>query len=95
VHLVEINHVDGKATEAVFEFAADRIGAQDFLYLALGIPAQAAFGEDVGPRAAPAFEGEGNNFLRVSEAVDGGGIDPLDAEFKGAVNGGDRIVVAL
>jgi hypothetical protein len=35
--LVEINHIDGEATEAVLDFAPDRIRAQHFSYIALGI----------------------------------------------------------
>jgi hypothetical protein len=36
--LLGINHIDGDATEAVRDFARDRIRAQHFSYIALGIP---------------------------------------------------------
>src|SRR5580704_2279065 len=95
MNLVEIDHVDGKTAEAVFDFLPDRTGAQDFLHLTIGVPAQAAFREDVRPRAGPAFKGPTYDFFGVSQAVDGGGVDPVDAEFEGAVNGGDGVVVVL
>jgi hypothetical protein len=95
VDLVEINHVDGKPTEAVFEFTTDRISVQRFPYVALGVPAQAALGKDVRPRTRPALERPSDDFLRVSQAIDGGRIDPVDAKFERAVNGGDRVIVVL
>jgi len=37
----------------------------------------------------------GHHFLGVTEAVDGGRVDPVDTEFEGAVNGGNRVIVIL
>jgi len=65
VYLVEIDRIDREATEAVFDLAPDRIGAQYFSYIALGVPAQAALGEDVGSRTGPALERSGDDFFRV------------------------------
>ena len=62
---------------------------------AILVPAHAAFGEDVGAGAFPCAESAGGYFLGVTEAVDGGRVDPVDAEFEGAVNSGDRIIVVL
>ena len=36
-----------------------------------------------------------NHLFGVAEAVDGRGIDPVDAEVEGAMDGGDRFVVVL
>ena len=37
----------------------------------------------------------GDDLFGVAEAVDGGGVDPVDAELDGAVDGGDGVVVVL
>ena len=37
----------------------------------------------------------GDNLFRVAEAVDGGGIDPVDAEVEGAMDGVYGVVVVL
>src|ERR1700687_1032480 len=93
--LVEIDHIDGEAAEAVLDFATDRIGAQYFLYLTFGIPAQAALGKDVRLGTAPVLQRAGDNLLGVSQTIDGGRVDPVDAEFERAVNGGNGVVVVL
>ena len=81
--LVEIDHVDGEAAEAVFDFAPDRISAQYFLHIALGIPAQATLGEDVRPWSrASSSSARANHFFGVPQTVDGGRVDPVDAEFE-------------
>ena len=61
--LVEIDYTEGEAPEAVFHFALDRISVQNLSYISLRVPAQAALGEDVGPRAGPALERAGDDFL--------------------------------
>src|SRR6267378_1491977 len=93
--LVEIDHIDGKAAEAVLDFAADRIGAQYLLYLTLGIPAQPALGEDVRFRAAPLLQRAADDFLGVSQTVDSGRVDPVDAQFECALNRSNGVVVVL
>ena len=93
--LIEINYIDGKAAKAVLDFTADRGGAQYFVHLTLGIPAQAALGKDVGPGAAPFLQRASDNFLGVSQTVDRGRVDPVDAQFERTMNGGDGVVVIL
>ena len=85
--LVEINYIHGQATKAVFDFVPDRISAQHFSHIAVGVPAQAALSEDVRPGARPSLERATNDFFRVAQAVGGGRIDPVDSEFERAVNG--------
>ena len=41
------------------------------------------------------FSARADDFFGVAEAVDGGGIDPVDAEVEGAVNGRDGFAVIL
>jgi hypothetical protein len=59
------------------------------------VPAQATFSKDIRTWAGPAFQCASDDFFRVAEAIDGGGVDPVDAEFEGAMNGGDGVVVIL
>src|SRR6202051_2407768 len=93
--LVEIDHIDGETAEAVLDFFTDRISAQYFVHLTFETPAQAALGKDVGPRTAPVLQRAADDFLRVSQTVDGGRVNPVDAEFERAVNGGNGVVVVL
>src|ERR1700675_1124556 len=93
--LVEIDHIDGEATEAVLDFFTDRISAQYFVHLTFETPAQAALGKDVRPRTAPVLQCAADDFLGMSQTVDSGCIDPVDAEFERAVNGGNGVVVVL
>jgi hypothetical protein len=89
VNLVKIHDIDGEATQALFEFAPDRISAQRYSYIAMRVPAPAALGEDIGSRTGSALESTADHFLRVSQTVDGGRVDPVDADFECTVNGGD------
>src|SRR5450631_1841954 len=93
--LVKIDHVDGKAAKTVLDFAANRVGAQYFLHFTVGIAAQAALGEDVRFGSAPLLKSPAHHFLGVSQTVDGGRVDPVDAQFERTVNGGDGFVVVL
>ena len=43
----------------------------------------------------PVLQRARDDFLGVSETVDCGRVDPVDAEFERTVNGGDRFVVVL
>ena len=95
VNLVEIDDVDLQTPQAVFALLADGIGLVDFRDAAFRVPAHGALGEHVGPRALPFFQCPGDDFFRVADAVDGGGVDPVDAEFERAVNGGDGVGVVL
>src|ERR1700686_2144286 len=93
--LVKIDHIDRKAAKAIFDFATDRTGAQYFFHFTLGVPAETALREDIRPRARPALERAGDNFLGGSQSVDGRRIDPVDAKFERAVNRGNGIAVIL
>ena len=41
------------------------------------------------------FDGVANHLFRVAETIDGGRVDPVDAEIEGAVNGAYGIGVIL
>src|SRR5712672_2835265 len=66
-----------------------------FADAAILVPTHAAFGEDIGTRPLPLLYRAGHHFLGVTETVDGCRVDPVDTEFEGAVNGGNRIIVVL
>ncbi len=92
VDLVEVDGLDLQAAEAGFALAADLLlGVRDF---SLFVPDHGGLGEDVG-LVRGGLEGSGDDFFGVAEAVDGGGVDPVDAEIECAVDGGDGVVVVL
>lgn len=93
--MVEVNYIDGEATQAVFHFSPDRISLQRDTYLAMAVPGSAAFGEYVGSRTGPVLERGADDLLRVPEAVDSGRVDPVDSEFERAMNGCDGVIVVL
>ena len=95
VHLIEIDGVDLQAAEAVFAFAANGFGSEFLPNVPLRVPAQNTFGENVRPWAAPFLQRARDDLFGVTQAVDGGSIDPIDAKFEGAMNGGDRIRIIL
>ena len=59
------------------------------------MPAHGALGEDQRPCAAPLFQRPGDDLFRVAQPIDGGRVDPVDAQFERAMNGGDGLVVVL
>src|ERR1019366_9913877 len=58
------------------------------------MPAHGALGKDQ-RLVAGGFQPAADNFFRVPKAVNGRGIDPVDAEVEGASDGGDGFVVVL
>src|SRR6267378_1887201 len=64
----------------------------DCLYLE---PAKTAFGEYIGTRSAPAFQCSRNNLLGVTHAINGRGIDPVNAKLQCAVYCSDGSLVVL
>ena len=91
VNLVEIDDVDFQALQAVFAFLFDGSGGVNFRDGALVVPAHRALGENVRAIAFPFFESASDDFFRMAEAVDRGGVDPVDAEFERAVDCGDGV----
>src|SRR6266436_612507 len=95
VHLIEIDGVNLQAAETVFALAPNGAGAELLPNSSLFVPDQNAFGEDVGARAAPFLQRASNDLFGVAQAVDGGGVDPVDAQLQRAMNRGDGIGVVL
>ena len=92
--LVEINRLDAQAPQAGLAFATHAGGAEAFADLALVVPHPAALGEDVRP-VPHAVQGAGDDLLGMPEAVDRGGVDPVDAGVEGLVDRRDAVAVVL
>jgi len=95
VHLVEIDRIHLQAAETVLAFAANGDGAEFFPNFSFLVPAQDALRKNVGARAAPFLQRASDDFLGVAQAVNGGSVDPVDAQLQRAVNRGDGIGVVL
>jgi hypothetical protein len=96
VELVQVDVVAAEALEAALQLEADRGRPQvvdDRASLA-GVPAAAAFGEHQ-HALAPLADHLADDLLRVAEAIDGGGVDPVDPGVEGPVHGSDGLVVVL
>src|SRR5260370_3208692 len=95
VPLVEIDVVGLQAAETVFAFPADRIGTEFLPHFSLVVPSQDALGENIGTRAAPFLQRARDDLFGVTQAVDGGSVDPVDAQLQRAMNRGNGIGVVL
>src|SRR6266481_8832136 len=63
--------------------------------VALLVPAQTAFGEDVRPWARPGAQRQRHDFLGMAHSVNGSGVDPVNAKLESAMNRVDRLFVVL
>jgi hypothetical protein len=79
VDLVKVDRVDTEPREAPFELAPQRVALQSLEGRPVRAFGLAALGEDERPLAGIACDGAADDFLRVAEAVLGGGVDPVDA----------------
>ena len=95
MHLIEVDDVDLQAAQTGVAFFADGLRGVHLGDMALFVPTHGALGENVGALALPLLQCTRDNFFGVTETVDGGGVDPIDTKFEGAVNGGYGIVVFL
>src|SRR5205807_5868907 len=82
VHLVEIDGIDLQAAETVFAFAANGNGTELLPDFSLLVPAQNALRQNARARAAPFLQRARDDFLGVAQAVNSGGVDPVDAQFQ-------------
>ena len=90
--LVKVDGFDLEAAQAGLALQTDT--AEGVGDLALLIPDHAALGEDKWLFGG-GLDGAADDLLGVAKAVDGGGVDPVDAEVDGVVDGGDGVVVVL
>src|SRR5215469_3091048 len=94
VNLVEVDDVDFQAPQAGFTFATNGFSFQRAADLSLLVPHALTLGEDVGTRTAQ-VKCAGDHFLGMTQAINGSGVDPVNAEIKRRLDGGDRIAVVL
>src|SRR5215472_970050 len=94
VNLVEVDGVDFQAPQTDFTLTADGCSFQRTADPSILVPDTLTLGEDVGARTAQ-VKRAGHHFLGMPQAVNGRGIDPVDAEIECRLDGGDRIAVVL
>src|SRR5260370_21071374 len=75
--------------------AAKGMGAAVLRDFPLVVAAQDALGENKRPRAAPYLQRARDDLFGTTQAVEGGSVDPVDAQLQRAMNGGNRIGVVL
>src|SRR5207253_6929763 len=92
--LVEVERVRPEPPQTGLALAADRVGLETVADPATLVPDHAALGEDVRALAHP-FEGAGDHFLRMAQAIDGGGVDPVDAVVQRFADRRDGVTVVL
>ncbi len=93
--LVEINDLYFEAAQAGLRLAPDALSLEPPIGGGAAlVPDQAALGGD-DHLVPPPSNGPADDLFRVSQAIDGGGIYPVDAQIKGAADGGNGLAVIL
>ena len=100
VHLVEVDAVEAEPAAASSRARGGCWrGAPTLLRQCLAVvlvPGEAALGEHVGAlRARDLLQRRAHDLLGVPEAVDRGGVDPVDAALDRVADRGDRLPVVL
>ena len=96
VHLVEVDALDAEAGKATLTLLADRLGTEVVADRAVraAFPPPSTLREDEHLLAdAIRTKGAPDDLLRVSQPVDGGGVDPVHAELDRTPDRGDRVFV--
>ena len=94
VDLVKIDHVRLEAAQAVLALAANRIGLERGADVSCGVPYPFALGEHIGTWGAPA-NCPGDYFFRVTQSVERGGVNPVEAVIQSGMDGGNRVAIIL
>src|ERR1035438_9339101 len=94
VNLVEVDGVQLETAQAGFDFAADGIRLQALANFAALVPHAFALGEDE-RFAGAAFERASHDFFGMAQAVDRGGVDPVEPRIQRSVDGRHGFVVVL
>ena len=87
----EIDLVDPETSQAQLDFAAKRIPLERVHNEAVCPSKRAAFREDVGSLAGSG-KCASDDFLGVSEPVRRRGVDPVDSDFHGTLDGANRVL---
>ena len=94
VHLVQVNHPDSEPGQTGVHFREDGFFSEGWKQFSVRTPGTAAFGGDEG-FVRPAFESLSDDRLAMAESVGGGGVNPVDAQIEGAMDGFDGEGVVL
>src|SRR5437870_1965669 len=82
--------------QTVFALATDGVRLQVAMNISLFVPTQTAFGENVWAWAWPGAQRKRDDFLGVAHSINGGRVDPVNAELERAMNRSDgRLVILL
>src|SRR5579859_4331993 len=99
VHLVEIDMIDPQPAQRLLEFATDAGRGADAARHGVAVRRirhQAAFREHIRTLALRnAGERFGDDLFGMAEAIDCGGVDPINAARHGMADGGNRVPVVL
>ena len=97
--LVEVDAIDFQTSQRVLTLAPNGVRTQNalrFFHRLPGIPHQTTLGEHIRSLGgAFSLEKPSNHFFRVTEPVNGCGIDPVNAKVDSAIHRRDRVVVVL
>ena len=92
--LVQIDDIHLQTAQAGFAFPPDGIGFRLFRIWRFSFQMRSHLVNTYGRFERP-FESARHHFFRMAEAVNRGGIDPVDAAIQRGVDGRDRFVVVL
>ena len=94
MELVEIDRLDAQPAQAGLALATHARGEQALADLAALVPDPTALGEDI--RAVPeAVQGACDDLLGMPEAVDRGGVEPIDPGVQSLVDCRDAVAIVL
>src|ERR1700758_4562702 len=94
MNLIKVDRIDSKSSQAGFGFAANGSGLEIVRYVSQFIPNQAALGEDI-RKGVALLDRAADDRLGMTQPVDSGGIDPIDAAVQACMDGRDRFHVVL
>src|SRR2546423_8071014 len=96
VNLIEIDYIHIQPKQTVFALAANGLRLQVSVNVALFVPPQTTFGENVWPTSRPRFQRGSDDFLGVAHSINGCRVDPVNAKVERAMDRRDgRLVILL
>src|SRR5882762_1227227 len=99
MELIKVNALHSKSPQRCIAFPADRFRLEHSSWLCLRvvlIPDQPTLGENAWPMGGrERLQEAAHNFLGVTQAVHGGGVDPIDAQLACVSNRRNGIVIVL
>src|SRR5882724_3816201 len=81
VNLVQVDHVCVEPAQALVTLAANGIGVERIVHLALVIPNHVTLCKNIRLRSRPIRQGFGDDRFRMSGTENRGSVDPVDSKF--------------